>query len=64
MDYVIVVLLGFLAGVLAGARLVLTGDTGPMHLAAAVRAPVVGKRSHQSSSASDDSQVAFSAERQ
>jgi ADP-heptose:LPS heptosyltransferase len=30
-----------LAGVLEGARLVLTGDTGPMHLAAAVRAPVV-----------------------
>jgi ADP-heptose:LPS heptosyltransferase len=27
--------------VLEGARLVLTGDTGPMHLAAAVRAPVV-----------------------
>ncbi len=30
-----------LAAVLEGARLVLTGDTGPMHLAAAVRAPVV-----------------------
>jgi ADP-heptose:LPS heptosyltransferase len=30
-----------LAGVLAAARLVLTGDTGPMHLAAAVGAPVV-----------------------
>jgi ADP-heptose:LPS heptosyltransferase len=30
-----------LAGVLERARLVLTGDTGPMHLAAAVRAPVV-----------------------
>ncbi len=30
-----------LAAVLEGARLVLTGDTGPMHLAAAVGAPVV-----------------------
>jgi ADP-heptose:LPS heptosyltransferase len=30
-----------LAAVLENARLVLTGDTGPMHLAAAVRAPVV-----------------------
>jgi ADP-heptose:LPS heptosyltransferase len=30
-----------LAAILEGARLVLTGDTGPMHLAAAVRAPVV-----------------------
>jgi heptosyltransferase I len=30
-----------LAAVLEEARLVLTGDTGPMHLAAAVRAPVV-----------------------
>lgn len=30
-----------LAAVLEDARLVLTGDTGPMHLAAAVRAPVV-----------------------
>jgi len=30
-----------MAAVLEGARLVLTGDTGPMHLAAAVRAPVV-----------------------
>ncbi len=30
-----------LAAVLEGARLVLTGDTGPMHLAAAVGAPVI-----------------------
>lgn len=31
-----------LAGVLAGARVVIGGDTGPLHLAAALRTPVVG----------------------
>jgi lipopolysaccharide heptosyltransferase I len=31
-----------LAGVLLGARMVIGGDTGPLHLAAALRVPVVG----------------------